>query len=73
MVEVSKEEFFAMLGPLNVHPRCASPDYTDWELQDGTRKMIGRSTPGWASPYGTQATYWVLDQLLPDTYVEIDR
>jgi hypothetical protein len=60
IIEVSKDEFFARVGTLNVHPHNGNRDYTDWEMQDGTRRLIGRSTPGWASPYGTRKAYWLV-------------
>ena len=43
-VEVTKDEFFATVGPMNVHPR---PDkhVTEWETPG--RHLIGRTTPGY--------------------------
>lgn len=46
MQPVSKEKFYATVGPLNVHPRIvnSSHPYTSiWELQNGSRKVIGKS------------------------------
>lgn len=45
-VEVTKEEFFKVMGPLNVHPSLSNPDYTSWEML-GSRIVVGRSLPGW--------------------------
>lgn len=43
--EVTKAEFFAAMNPLNVHPRPKGnyPYVTDWEMQDGSRRLVGRS------------------------------
>lgn len=50
MREVSKDEFYAAMGPLDVHPSVANPEYTVWELRD--RTVVGRSYPGWRRPCG---------------------
>ena len=44
MREVTKAEFFATIGPQNVHPR-AERDVTYWETP--TRQLVGKSTPGY--------------------------
>ena len=44
MTEVTKEEFFAIMGPRDVHPR-ALPDCSEWETRE--RRIIGRSYPGY--------------------------
>ena len=44
MKTVSKEEFFAFMGPRNVNPR-AEPDYSVWETP--YREVLGISRPGY--------------------------
>lgn len=44
--EVTRDEFLAAMNPLNVHPR-PMPDITYWEMQDGTRRLFGKTTPGY--------------------------
>ena len=44
MVEVSKDEFFATVGQLNVHPR-AERDASYWETPG--RQLMGFTTPGY--------------------------
>lgn len=41
---VSKEEFYATVGQLNVHPR-AERDASYWETPN--RELMGKSTPGY--------------------------
>ncbi|RQZ76423.1 hypothetical protein DF052_00260 [Burkholderia glumae] len=60
MVDVNKDQFFAIMGPLNVHPR-AEPDRSIWETPQ--REMLGLSMPGYASCYGTPERYFVVDRL----------
>jgi hypothetical protein len=42
--EVSKAEFFATVGTMNVHPRCER-DESWWETP--ARQVMGRTTPGY--------------------------
>lgn len=44
MREVSKDTFFATIGPMNVHPRSGRME-TIWETPQ--RVVVGRSTPGY--------------------------
>jgi hypothetical protein len=44
MREVTKEAFFAAVGPMNVHPR-SDRDRTVWETP--ARQLIGITTPGY--------------------------
>jgi hypothetical protein len=44
MREVTKDEFFAKIGPMNVHLRSEREE-TIWETPQ--REIIGRSTPGY--------------------------
>jgi len=43
-VEVSSEQFFAKIGPMDVSPH-SKPDVTYWETP--SRQIIGKSTPGY--------------------------
>lgn len=43
-VSVSKDRFFAILGPINVHPR-PERDRTFWETNG--REVLGITTPGY--------------------------
>lgn len=58
MREVTKKEFFATVGQLNVHPR-PERDRTFWEIV-GTRKLVGESTPGYLNPQ-EPSRYYVAD------------
>lgn len=44
MREVSRDQFFATVGPMNVHPR-AEKDASYWETP--SRQLIGRTEPGY--------------------------
>lgn len=55
MVEVTKEEFFERIGPLDVHPSNRHPEFTVWETRG--RQALGWSLPGWRSPPGTPKQY----------------
>jgi len=59
MREVSKDEFFKKMGPLNVHP-CTrpSPYYSSWRFDGGAGREVGRSYPGWKNP-GDPARYFL--------------
>lgn len=58
MVRVTKKEFYAHMGPLDVHPSVMhSPDFTVWELRN--RTVVGRSYPGWKNPGGPQF-HWLV-------------
>lgn len=46
MRKVTKDEFYDVMGPLNVHTNHDSPDFTLWEMAY-TRKVVGRTEPGW--------------------------
>jgi hypothetical protein len=49
MRDVTKDEFFAAIGPLDVNPR-SDRNVTIWETP--RREVIGRSEPGYMN-YGT--------------------
>jgi hypothetical protein len=42
--EVTREEFFAKVGPMDVNPRASATE-TVWETP--RREVVGRSTPGY--------------------------
>ena len=44
MREVSRDQFFAAVGRMNVHPR-SERDASYWETP--TRKVMGRTEPGY--------------------------
>ncbi len=49
--QVTKEQFYASVGQLNVHP-CPRREFTEWVMQDGSRRVVGVSVPGYANTYG---------------------
>ena len=57
MREVTKEEFFAKVGPMNVHPRPLD-GHSSWETPD--RVVVGLSYPGWRNP-GDPTRYFLKD------------
>lgn len=64
MRQVTKEKFFAKIGPLDVHPRSERMQ-TIWE--DRRRSVIGRSTPGYLSQdedgqYTDKKTYYLVEE-----------
>lgn len=63
MVEVTAAEFYAAMGPLDVHPSVLhSTEYSVWELRD--RRVVGRSYPGWKNP-DDQKAYMVATPYAP--------
>lgn len=60
MVEVSKEEFFAVMGPRDVHPR-AKPDRSVWETPN--RTVLGHSMPGYLAPTGKPKRFFLVQSL----------
>lgn len=64
MKQVTKHEFFAAIGGLNVHPHSL-PDRSDWETQDGSRRLVGRTYPGWRHRHGEAESYYLEDAFLP--------
>lgn len=59
MKKVTKGEFFAVIGPLDVHPSHEKPDITQWKTRAG--QIVGHSLPGWKNGY-------VNGQLIPAEY-----
>lgn len=62
-VEVSQEQFYkAIGGPENINPTAHSY-HSEWNNLN-TRAFVGRSEPGYKSPYGTQSRYWLEEGFL---------
>jgi hypothetical protein len=63
MRQVTEEEFFRVIGPLNVHPRVDKPSLkqrhhvSTWEMLDGTRRVIGRAE---SDSHGVEKTKFYL-------------
>lgn len=58
-VQVSRADFFAAIGRLDVHPR-PERDRSDWRLRTG--EIVGRSSPGYMCD-GVPG-YWLAPRLL---------
>lgn len=61
-VEVNEAEFFAVMGPRDVHPR-ATQDCSVWETPN--REVIGHSEPGYKAPTGKPKRFFVKSSLAP--------
>lgn len=65
-VNVSKAEFFAVMGPLDVTPR-PQPERKEWHTRDGA--ILGLSTPGYRNTWGpdgaTPKVYQLASRLAP--------
>lgn len=48
LVVVTKEQFFAYVGPRDINPR-AEREYSAWETR--SRVLVGKTTPGYANGY----------------------
>lgn len=59
-IEVSKAEFFGIIGPRNIHPR-PERDCSIWE-DVSTREVIGRTEPGYLRRLGRPERYWIADK-----------
>lgn len=66
MREVTKEEFFKKMNPLDVHPRIVS-DWNDeigyvqeWRLQNLARTLVGKSQSGDAKGAGNGKRFWLV-------------
>ena len=62
MIEVSKEQFFKVVGPMNVGPR-SEREYTEW-ASITTRQVIGRSSPGYINNGIKPGRYWLEESLI---------
>lgn len=65
MVEVSKDKFFHVIGPMDVHPRSERM-YSSWETP--RREVIGKTTPGYMCQDDqgnrtTKTTFFLADHL----------
>ena len=49
MIQVDKQKFFNVVGPLDVHPSNQNDNFTNWKTRGGV--VIGRSIPGWKNHY----------------------
>lgn len=70
LILVSKEAFFAVIGPLDVHPR-PFPCSSMWETR--SRVLIGKTTPGYANgwtPEGKAPKVYMLTPEALATYTE---
>lgn len=70
MVEVTREQFFAVVGPLNVHPSvahaCFDPTWgyrADWTMLTGAGEVIGHSWNGPGYANGELAVYMLVPRL----------
>lgn len=52
---VTKGQFFATIGHLDVMPRDSRPESTDWETPG--RERLGWSAPGWRNPSAHKTVY----------------
>lgn len=63
MKQVTKEEFFQFIGPLDVNPSHQKPDVVEWKTRYGQGQIIGFSVPGWKNYYTngkpTESQYWI--------------
>lgn len=59
-VEVSEEQFYKAIGPENVGP-SAFEYHGEWKSLS-THAVVGRTEPGYKSPYGTPRRYWLEKQ-----------
>ena len=58
-VEVSRDDFYRAIGPINVHPRTER-DASYWEAPN--RELIGKSTPGYMCA-GRKAYFLRIDDM----------
>lgn len=62
-IEVRQDQFYkAIGGQENIHP-TAHPYHSEWRNLN-THAVVGRSKPGYKSPYGTPSRYWLEDGFL---------
>jgi hypothetical protein len=64
MKQVTKEEFFQFIGPLDVNPSHANPEIVEWKTRYGSGQIVGLSVPSWKNYYTngqpTKQEYWVI-------------
>lgn len=62
-IEVGEAQFYkAIGGPENIHP-TPHPYHGEWKNLD-THAFVGRTEPGYKSPYGTPHRYWLEEKFL---------
>lgn len=61
-VIVTKEEFFAAIGPRDIVLRT-EPEYTEWETR--SRVVVGRTTPGYRNGWGLEGQTPSVYMLVP--------
>lgn len=60
-IEVSQDQFYrAIGGPENIHP-TPYQYHGEWKNLN-THAVVGRTQPGYKSPYGTPNRYWLEEQ-----------
>lgn len=57
MIEATKEQFFKVIGPMNVHP-SPGRSYTEWASLN-SRQIVGRSEPGYIPDHQKTDRYWL--------------
>lgn len=68
MREVTKKEFFKVVGPLNVHLSHFRPEEVTWKHQT-TRVVVGKSTPGYRNT-GAAPHWFLVDDRTPDVITD---
>lgn len=63
MIAVTKEQFFAVMNPRDVHP-CPQKHYVEWKMCGGAGRTLGVTTPGYLHPE-REATYKVCEEFAP--------
>lgn len=58
MREVTKEEFYAAMGPKDVHPQ-SQRFHTDWVGRHG--QLLGRESTGYASGHHAKTQYFLCE------------
>lgn len=58
MIEVTKEEFFAVVGPLDIRLRSERNE-TIWETS--ARVVVGKSVPGYVATYPLRKTWYLTE------------
>lgn len=62
MREVTKAEFYAAIGPLNVHPR-PERTHSSWRMVPNPDREVGRSWPGYMCEGPTG--YALIESIVP--------
>jgi hypothetical protein len=64
MKQVTKEEFFQFIGPLDVNPSHVNPEIVEWKTRYGNGQIVGLSVPSWKNYYTngqpTKPEYWII-------------